>query len=80
MTIKLVGDECVNKVTLITLCDGDSDDDGDGDGDGDGGGDGGRECNLRVQSRECRECENPKSRVQRLLVQRSHLSHLICIG
>ena len=29
-----------------------------------------RECNLRVQSRECRECENPKSRVQRLLVQR----------
>jgi hypothetical protein len=64
MTIKLVGDECVNKVTLITLCD------GDGDGDGDGGGDGGRECNLRVQSRECRECENPKSRVQRLLVQR----------
>ena len=25
-----------------------------------------RECNLRVQRRECRDCENPKSRVQRL--------------
>jgi hypothetical protein len=35
-TIKLVGDECVNKVTLITLCDGDGDGDGGGDGDGDG--------------------------------------------
>ena len=39
MTIKLVGDECVNKVTLITLCDGDGD--GDSDGGGGGGGDGG---------------------------------------
>ena len=72
MTTKLVGDECVNKVTLITLCDGDGDGGGGGDGDGDGGGggggggDNGRECVLRVQSRECRECENPKSRVQRL--------------
>ena len=37
-TIKLVGDECVNKVALITLCDGDGD--GDGDGGGAGGGDG----------------------------------------
>ena len=37
MTIKLVGDEYVNKVTIITLCDGD----GDGGGGGDGGGDSG---------------------------------------
>ena len=37
MTIKLVGDECVNKVTLITLCDGDDDGDGGSDGGGDGG-------------------------------------------
>ena len=29
MTIKLVGDDCVNKVTLIILCDGDGDGDGD---------------------------------------------------
>ena len=39
-TIKLVGDECVNKVTLITPCDGDGGGDGDGDGGGDGDGDG----------------------------------------
>ena len=40
-TIKLVGDECVNKVTLITLCDGDGDGGGNGDGGCDDGGDGG---------------------------------------